>query len=90
MLFTSLLGISFSVLTASDIPFNHLIYHETYFTTFRRKVLLSMMNEDVMLVLWRKIKNQNMLIKLKANEYYDIVINSKRGQVINNTIDNTV
>ena len=49
-----------------------------------------MMNEDVMLVSWRKIKNQNMLIKLKANEYYDIVINSKRGQVINNTIDNTV
>ena len=48
------------------------------------------MNEDVMLVSWRKIKNQNMVIKLKANEYYDIVINSKRGQVINNTIDNTV
>ena len=90
MLFTSLLGISFSELTASDIPFNHLIYHETYFTAFRQKVLLSMMNEDVMLVSWRKIKNQNMLIKLKANEYYDIVINSKRGQVINNTIDNTV
>ena len=31
-----------------------------------------------------------MLIKLKANEHFDIVINSKRGQVINNTIDNTV
>lgn len=48
-----------------------------------------MMNDDVMLVSWRKIKI-NMLINLKANEYYDIVINSKRGKLIINTIDNTV